>query len=99
MIKHIVLFQLKAFDTDDKKQEKLGSLKRGLDELMGKVPGLLSVEVGINTNPNEQYHLALTTTFATMDDLHAYAIHPEHQAVAVQIRELLEKRACVDFKY
>ena len=45
MIKHIVLFQLKAFDTDEKKQEKLGSLKRGLDELMGKVPGLLSVEV------------------------------------------------------
>ena len=45
MIKHIVLFQLKAFDTDKKKQEKLGSLKRGLDELMGKVPGLLSVEV------------------------------------------------------
>lgn len=27
MIKHIVLFQLKAFDTDEKKQEKLGDRK------------------------------------------------------------------------
>lgn len=99
MIKHIVLFQMKAFSTEEEKQEKLKNLKRGLESLDGKIPGLLSIEVGININPAEQYDLALTTTFSSMSDLHAYAIHPEHMAVAVKIREVLEKRACVDFEY
>ena len=99
MIKHIVLFQLKAFATETEKLEKLRSLKQGLNGLMGKVPGLLSIEAGININPDEQYDLALTTTFASMDDLHAYAVHPDHKAVGAKIGESLERRACVDFEY
>lgn len=99
MIKHIVLFQTKPFSSEEEKLGKLKELKLALEGLQGKVPGLLSIEAGININPVEQYDLALTTTFETMQELHAYAIHPEHLAVSVKIRESLEKRACVDFEY
>ena len=97
MIKHIVLFQLKAFDNDVNKQNKLIEIKEALEALPSKISVLTSLEVGLNVNPAEKYDIALTTTVDNMDDLHAYAVHPDHVAVATIIKAVLESRACVDF--
>lgn len=98
MIKHIVLFQLKPFSSESEKQQKMAHLKLRLEQLIDKVPSLISIEVGLNSNPNEQYEIALTTTFHSLEDLQAYAVHPDHQAVARELREVMEKRACVDYQ-
>ncbi|MCU4163372.1 Dabb family protein [Carboxylicivirga caseinilyticus] len=99
MIKHIVLFQLKAFESEDTKDAKLSEIKSELLGLKEKVSVLKSIEVGLNTNPAEQYDIALTTTFNNMEDLEIYAKHPDHLAVGKIIREVLEARACVDYEF
>ena len=98
MIKHIVLFQLKPFASQEEKLAKMQEIKSGLEGLMGVVKELKSMEVGLNCNPADgQYDMALVSTFDTMEGLHAYANHPQHVAVAKMVAEARQSRACVDF--
>lgn len=99
MIKHIVLFQLKTFNNEADRDNKLSEIKNALLDLKGKVDVLKSIEVGINSNPAEQFDIALTTTFNSMADLDIYAKHPDHLAAGKIVREVLESRACVDYEY
>lgn len=99
MIKHIVMFQLKEFSTPEAKEAKLHEIKSGLEGLMGKVPTLLSMEVGINCNAKEKYDITLVSEFETLEALEAYAIHPDHVAVGAIIRECMQARACVDYQF
>ncbi len=98
MIKHIVLFQFKPFESESAKTTKLEEIKSGLEALPAKVDVIKSLSVGLNSNPAEQYDLALETTFNSLEELDIYAKHPDHVAVGKIIREILEKRACVDFE-
>ena len=96
MIRHIVLFKFKAFDTEVAKIAKLQEIKSRLEALPELISEIKLLSVGINANPAEAYDLNLLTEFASMDDLHTYAVHPDHVAVGKIIREVLEARACVD---
>lgn len=96
MIRHIVLFKLKPFTTEVEKHAKLQEIKKGLERLSALIPEIKLLSVGINTNLAEQYDLSLLTEFNSMDDLHTYAVNPDHVAVGKIIREVLEARACVD---
>jgi len=98
MIKHIVLFKLKNFPNEAAKAEKMDEIKAALMGLADKVEVLKSIEVGLNSNPNEKFDVALTTTFNSMEDLHTYAVHPDHVAAGAIIREVLVERACVDYE-
>lgn len=99
MIRHIVLFKLKAFETEADKAAKLDEIKKGLEALPAIISELKFLKVGINANPAEQYDISLLTEFESMEDLHAYAVHPNHVAVGKIIREVLEARACVDSEF
>jgi hypothetical protein len=96
MIRHIVLFKLNPFVAETEKLTKLQEIKIGLERLPTLIPEIKLLSVGINTNPAEQYDLSLLTEFNSIEDLHAYAVHPDHVAVGKIIREVLEARACVD---
>jgi hypothetical protein len=98
MIKHIVLFKFREDLQDAKKKTKLADIKKSLEALTEKVESLKKMEVGINCNPEEEYDLALTSEFDSMEGMKAYAIHPEHVKAGVLIREILKKRACVDYQ-
>jgi hypothetical protein len=98
MIKHVVLFKFKEDLSLSTKEEKITQIQTGLLELKNTIGELKSIEVGLNSNPHEEYDLALITTFDSYDALATYAQHPEHLKVAEWIREILEKRACVDFE-
>jgi hypothetical protein len=97
MVKHTVLFKLKAFSSEEEKSRKINQIKLALLNLKTIIGELQSIEVGINENPKEQYDIALTTTHHSMEDLEAYAVHPSHLAVSKIIREVLDSRACVDY--
>lgn len=97
MVKHVVSFKMKAFETPEQKAEKLAEIKLGLESLVSKIDVLKSMEVGINANPAEAFDLCLVSEFETLEDVDVYAKHPEHVAVAVKIREHLESRVCVDY--
>jgi hypothetical protein len=99
MIKHIVLFKFKEDLPDVEKKSKMQKIKTGLEALAEKVETLKKMEVGINCNQDEEYDLSLTSEFDSMEGLNAYAVHPEHLKIGKIIREILDKRACVDYDY
>lgn len=99
MIKHIVLFKMRDDIDAQQKETELEVIKAGLEALLGVVPSLRSMEVGINCNPAEKFDLALISTFDDLEGLNAYAVHPDHVAVGKRIRAMLDVRACNDFEF
>lgn len=98
MIKHVVLFKLKAFDSDCEKQAKMNEIKIRLESLIQVIPELKKIHVGLNINPAEKWDVILETEFASLKDLDTYANHPDHVAISKNlIAPVKEDRACVDF--
>jgi len=92
MTTHIVFWQLKPENRDANALE----IKRRIEALVGVVPGLLEVTIGRNTNGGE-YDLALISRHESMEALHLYDKHPEHEKVRTFVRSVVDKRAAVDF--
>lgn len=98
MIKHIVLFKLKAFDSEAEKQAKMNEIKTRLESLTEVIPELKKIHVGLNMNPAEKWDIVLETEFTSLQDLDTYANHPDHVAISKNIiAAVKEDRACVDF--
>jgi hypothetical protein len=93
MIRHIVLFRF-----DDPTQDFLDTVVERLFDLKNQIAEIQFIEAGINKNPNEKYHLALTVDVADLNALSKYANHPKHIEVAQLIRQKLAERACVDYE-
>ena len=94
MIKHIVLFQFK-----EPKAEALAKAKSMLEALMGQVPSLKSMEVGLDFLGGERsMDLGLTADFDDEAGLEAYQVHPAHQEVVSFIREHASLSKACDYK-
>ena len=101
MIKHIVLWKLKDEAEGRSKQENAIELKRQLEDLNGKIPGLLYLEVGINVpenNPGDESDVVLYSEFEDMAALKAYHAHPEHQKIIPFARAVRAERRVVDYE-
>ncbi|MCD6090108.1 MAG: Dabb family protein [Bacteroidales bacterium] len=97
MIKHIVMMRLKEVGADEK-QEQLQIIKLKLDSLLGIVPSLKTMEVGLNFSTRETaFDLVLVSTFADENALKAYAIHPEHVKVLDYLKDKLAATAVTDY--
>ena len=100
MVKHVILWQLKDELTAEEKITVKAEMKDALEGLMGKIPGLLDVKVyteGLESSKNAE--VMLDTTFTDEAALKAYAVHPEHVAVADgKVRPFTKYRACLDFE-
>jgi hypothetical protein len=99
MIKHVVLFKFKGDLPAEARDKKLAEIKVSLELLKSSIEELCHIEVGLNSNAQESYDMSLISEFLSWDDLKAYVVHPEHQKVAVVIREILDQRACVDYEF
>ncbi|WP_085535546.1 Dabb family protein [Massilibacteroides vaginae] len=100
MIRHIVLFKLKEFESEAAKKKSMLDIKTGLEGLLGKIEVLKSIRVDFNCNPEESWDIILTTEFDSLQDLNTYAIHPEHVAVGKEfIGPVKANRACVDYEF
>lgn len=98
MIKHIVLWRMKAQEKNSRKKD-MQLIKESLEGLIGKVPTLKSVEVGFNQNTlPAAYDLSLITTHATWEDLKAYQEHDAHKEVAAVIGSLTAEKAVSDYE-
>lgn len=91
MWKHIICFKFK-----EKADAK--TAKEMLESLQGKIPGLISVECGLNEyDSNRSYDLFFCSVFESKEAYHAYDIHPEHQKVREYIHSVRESSVAVDF--
>jgi len=94
MVKHIVMFN---FENENKK-ENLEKAKMMLDALVGTIPSLKSMEVGINFSKEERaMDLSLYSEFNDKEGLDLYANHPEHLEVVRFIKSVAISSKVVDY--
>ncbi|MGL5262429.1 MAG: Dabb family protein [Bacteroides sp.] len=98
MIKHIVLFKLKEEAPKEEKLQVMNAFKSAIEALPAKINFIRKVEVGLNVNADETWDIALYSEFDNMEDMKAYAVHPDHVAAAKLLADLKESRACVDYE-
>ena len=98
MVHHIVMWNFKAEIEESQKDAIKKAMKENLKGLVGKVPGLLTVEFVENPISSSTHDIALVTTLEKAEDIAIYAKHPEHVRVAdTYVRPYVQDRACLDY--
>ena len=92
MIKHIVMYSLK--DGVDK-QEAVKLIGSVLEPLVGKIPGLLHMEI---RQAYQGLDYALYSEFESREALAAYAKHPLHLEAKTHFHHLLNQRYSADYE-
>ena len=99
MIKHIVMWNFADEAEGADKATNLAIVRDRLAGLRNVVPGIITLEPVIPTDPFEHsYDLVLYSEFESPDALKAYAEHPDHVAVASFIGRVRTARVCVDYE-
>ena len=82
MVRHIVLWRLKESVNGRGKAENAAEIKRRLEDLNGKIPGMLKLEVGFDfSRTPDSSDIVLYSEFESRAALDAYQVHPLHEAV------------------
>ena len=99
MVHHIVMWKFKSEIEDAQKPKLKKAMVENLAALVGKVPGLLTVEFVENPIPSSTHDIALVTTLEKAEDIAVYAKHPDHVHVAdTYVRPYVTERACLDYE-
>ena len=97
MIRHIVMWNLRG-DTPAQKAHNIETLRRSFDSLRGRIPGLLHLDIGVDTSRIDYAcDVVLYSEFASQAALDAYATHPEHLRVKRELGDLRVARHQVDY--
>ena len=79
MVKHIIVWKLKD-DVD--KQEISKQIKTALEGLVGKIEGLVKMEININGLISSSGDLSMNSEFESEEALKYYQAHPLHKEIA-----------------
>lgn len=94
MIKHIVMWKFK-----NGQDENMYKFLEGLKALEGEIKELKFMEIGINTNPKNNYDAVLISDFESMEDLEKYKNNPKHVEVSNFCKSIREERGAIDFEF
>lgn len=99
MVTHIVLWNFHEEADGRSRAENMQLAKEKLEALRGKIPGLLHIEVGLDTTENAQAaDVALFTQLESWDALEVYQKFPEHQALIPFMRAAAASRKSADYE-
>lgn len=98
MFTHIVFWKFKEEAETRSKQENMDIVKEGLLSLYGKVPTLLSAQVGQDVlHTPASSDMCLICTFPDKEGFIVYRDHPEHQKVLSYIAKVIDERKVIDY--
>ena len=92
MVKHIVLYNLKP---EFEKDSTVKFIASTLEPLVGKIPGLLHMEIRAAFNGMDY---ALYSEFESREALANYAVHPLHLEAKEHFHHLLSTRVAADYE-
>ena len=99
MTKHIILWNLKDELDETRKAEIKAGIKKGLEGLQGRIPGLLDIHVITECLPSGNADVMLDSAFESPEALKGYATHPAHVEVAdTLVRPFTKSRVCMDYE-
>ncbi|WP_208247000.1 Dabb family protein (plasmid) [Rhizobium sp. T1470] len=97
MIKHIVMWNVRGEDTEQKLAAAT-DVKARFEGLLGQIPGLRSLEIGIDVSRvSYACDVVLYSEFDDEEALAAYAEHPAHLEVRRQLDGVRTARFQVDY--
>ena len=98
MLKHIVMWRLHEESDGRSRAENIQIFKSMLEGLVGQIPEIVELEVGINEKDAEPASdLCLVSSFNSLEDLATYSAHPEHQKVIEFAGKVVSERRVVDY--
>jgi hypothetical protein len=98
MIRHIVMWKLRGPSAAEK-HDQAKQARAALLSMLGKIPGLTQMEVGIGLSvADDQADLVLSTVHDSWQALEDYGSHPAHEPVKQLIGELRTERRVIDFE-
>ncbi len=99
MIRHIVCWKLQNLSGPVSESADALAIKEALENLRGKIPGLLHLEVGCDISRAESAgDIVLVTDFESCEALASYLTHPEHVAVGKIVRPRTCDRRMIDYE-
>ena len=98
MVKHIIIWKLKDEYSDSQKNEYKEKIKKDLEALSGKIPGLLEIKVQITSLESSSGDLMLDTTFLSEEALKDYQKNPDHLSVATFVRSVVGTRLSLHYE-
>lgn len=93
MVKHIVVYTLKE---GVNKPEAIRTVAASLEPLVGKIPGLLKMEIRPCFQGGMDY--CLYSEFESRQALADYAVHPLHLEAKTHFHHFLATRTAADFE-
>jgi hypothetical protein len=94
MIRHVVLWRLKATDP-----QTLATIRAALEAQVGRIPGLLRVEVGRNIAASRRaVDIALICDFESREALAGYHRHAVHLETRAVVDPLASEHWIVDYE-
>jgi len=98
VVRHIVLWRLKESANGQGKAENAAEIKRRLEDLSGKIPGMIRLEVGFDfSRTPDSSDIVLYSEFETRAALDAYQVDPLHEAIKLLILAARDERRLVDY--
>lgn len=97
MMKHIVMWKLEDVAQGGSCAENALQIKQMLEALPETIDGILKLEVGIDTNPNN-YDVVLYSEFVSPEALAAYDVHPAHVKCKEFIKKVVAARVACDYE-
>ena len=98
MVHHIVMWKFKPKIKEEDKPDIKAAMKENLSALVGKVPGLLTMEFVDEPLASSTHDIALVSVLEKAEDIAVYGNHPAHVAVAdTYVRPFVTERACLDY--
>lgn len=95
MVKHVILWTLKP---EHNTPEVKWAMKKGLEALVGFIPGLLELRIEIAPLASSNADVMLYSVFESEEALKGYAVHPDHvEAADTLVRPFTATRVCMDF--
>ncbi|GAM54035.1 stress responsive alpha-beta barrel domain protein dabb [Vibrio ishigakensis] len=98
MIRHILLIKFK----DQTSEPDISELKALFEAIPSKIEGVVAVEWGVNDSPegkNKGFTHSVLMTFADEAARQRYLPHPEHDALKVVFRPILEDLIVLDYQF
>ena len=97
MIRHIVMWRFCENAEGKTKQENMEFVRDSLYALPAIIPEIKKMEIGFDVSHTDMSaDLVLITEFESLETLHTYAVHPDHQNVSKYVCKVIESRVVID---
>ncbi len=99
MIRHIVIFKLKEFSSNEERNQALDDVLLNFRALVGEIPQIRKYTVMPDIVMDQaSYDVIIDSSFDNLDDLKDYQSHPAHKYAVEQNKQWCDKKVVLDYE-